>query len=81
MSDPAEVTFCELTGKQHCFIYLNGERVCYWCKRPMETCCEGEAGRETERPPEEGRVASSEVGRLILDRAASGEYGPHAQRG
>lgn len=77
MSDPIEQTLCELTGKAHLPIFLNGERVCYWCRRPFETCCEGEAGREAQAPPDTAESVQADrepgtpahlIGRRILDR-------------
>jgi hypothetical protein len=86
VADPSEATICEATGKPHLAIFLNGERVCYWCRRPFETCCEGEAGRETELPPPVDTAESVQsdaeqpsdlakpahmIGRTILDRYAA----------
>lgn len=71
MSDPSEQTTCEATGRPHLAVYLHGERVCYWCRRPFETCCEGEAGRETEpadTPERESGTPAHLIGRRVLDR-------------
>ncbi len=81
MADPSEATICEATGRPHLAIFLNGERICYWCRRPFETCCEGEAGRETEQPsvpseaedstPVDVKAPAHMIGRVILDRYSS----------
>ena len=47
MSDPDLQLICEATGEPHRLIE-DTEKWCLDCRRPIETCCEGEAGREAE---------------------------------
>jgi hypothetical protein len=63
MTIPGALTKCEATGLPHEIVERNSELICQHCHRPLETCCEGEAGRET---PES---AAASVIREVEDRA------------
>lgn len=42
---PVAQAICESTGEAHQVVNQNSELICLNCRRPIETCCEGEAGR------------------------------------
>lgn len=76
---PDELTLCEARqGEPHLATYRAGHRECMWCKRPLDTCCEGEAGRE--EPPAPARQTSlpaHQIGAEIARRYDAGEYQLH----
>lgn len=38
-----QATRCEARQDgQHLTTYLNGHRVCYWCRRALDDCCDGD---------------------------------------
>ena len=41
---------CEATGLPHEIVDRNSELVCMTCRKPLESCCEGDAGRDTMIP-------------------------------
>lgn len=52
----AEATRCEAREDgQHLATFLHGHRVCYWCRRDMDSCCEGQNPDE----PDEAFVANT----------------------
>lgn len=70
---PDELTGCEARADgEHLAIYRAGHRECLWCRRPLDTCCEGEAGREappaTPADPKPELGPAHLIGRVILDR-------------
>jgi hypothetical protein len=58
---PGALTTCSATGLPHEIVDFRGELVCQDCRRPLETCCEGDAGREVYINPDPAARAAGRV--------------------
>jgi hypothetical protein len=71
---------CPACGAALDCVHVHSHRQCARCKTVIESCCEGEAGRETQldeaRLPDDGDtiIVKVAVSRSLLESAAHYEY-------